>query len=95
MGLGGGWDADAQLTTDHERQAREFVDASGEIGANFFDHANIYGRGRAEEVPLNRRGWTGNHTPKEATTTSTVGTISICRRSWMTPGTPRRYFRQT
>ena len=50
MGLGGGWDADTQLTTDHERQAREFVDAGEEIGANFFDHANIYGRGRAEEV---------------------------------------------
>jgi hypothetical protein len=38
------------LTTDHERQAREFLDAAEEIGANFFDHANIYGRGRAEEV---------------------------------------------
>jgi aryl-alcohol dehydrogenase-like predicted oxidoreductase len=50
MGLGGGWAADAQLTTDHERQAREFLDAGEEIGANFFDHANIYGRGRAEEV---------------------------------------------
>jgi aryl-alcohol dehydrogenase-like predicted oxidoreductase len=37
------------LTKDHERQAREFLDAAEEIGANFFDHANIYGRGRAEE----------------------------------------------
>jgi aryl-alcohol dehydrogenase-like predicted oxidoreductase len=50
MGLGGGWVADTKLTTDHERQAREFLDAAEEIGANFFDHANIYGRGRAEEV---------------------------------------------
>ena len=49
-GLGGGWAADTQLTTDHERQAREFLDTAEEIGANFFDHANIYGRGRAEEV---------------------------------------------
>ena len=50
MGLGGGWAADTQLTTDHEWQAREFLDTAEEIGANFFDHANIYGRGRAEEV---------------------------------------------
>ena len=50
MGLGGGWEADVQLTKDHERQAREFLDAAEEIGANFFDHANIYGRGRAEEI---------------------------------------------
>ena len=50
MGLGGGWAADTPLTGDHERQAREFLDAAEEIGANFFDHANIYGRGRAEEV---------------------------------------------
>ena len=49
MGLGGGWEANVQLTKDHERQAREFLDAAEEIGANFFDHANIYDRGRAEE----------------------------------------------
>jgi aryl-alcohol dehydrogenase-like predicted oxidoreductase len=50
MGLGGGWEADVKLTKDHEHQAREFLDAAEEIGANFFDHANIYGRGRAEEI---------------------------------------------
>ena len=50
MGLGGGWEANVQLTKDHERQAREFLDTAEEIGANFFDHANIYGRGRAEEI---------------------------------------------
>ena len=50
MGLGGGWEADVQLTKDHLRQAREFLDTAEEIGANFFDHANIYGRGRAEEI---------------------------------------------
>jgi aryl-alcohol dehydrogenase-like predicted oxidoreductase len=48
--LGGGWVADTKLTTDHERQARESLDAAEEIGGNFFDHANIYGRGRAEDV---------------------------------------------
>ena len=50
MGLGGGWGSGTQLTADHERQAWEFLDAAEEIGANFFDHANIYGRGRSEEV---------------------------------------------
>src|ERR1700740_963685 len=50
MGLGGGGAADTQWTTDHERQAREFLDTAEEIGANFFDHANIYGRGRSEEI---------------------------------------------
>jgi aryl-alcohol dehydrogenase-like predicted oxidoreductase len=50
MGLGGGWKAHVQLTKDHERQPREFLDAAEEIGANFFDHANIYGRGRATAV---------------------------------------------
>ena len=50
MGLGGGWEKDTVLTKAHEKQAREFLDAGLELGANFYDHANIYGRGRAEEV---------------------------------------------
>jgi predicted oxidoreductase len=50
MGLGGGWAPDTELTSVHEQQAREFLDVAGEVGANFFDHANIYARGRAEEV---------------------------------------------
>jgi predicted oxidoreductase len=29
---------------------RAFLDTANEIGANFFDHANIYSHGRAEEV---------------------------------------------
>ena len=33
MGLGGGWDSGTQLTADHERQAREFLDAAEETGA--------------------------------------------------------------
>ena len=49
-GFGGGWEANVQLTKDHERQAREFLDAAEEVGANFFDHADIFGRGRAEEI---------------------------------------------
>jgi predicted oxidoreductase len=50
MGLGGGWDRGAVLTKEHERQAREFLDAALALDINFFDHANIYAFGRAEEV---------------------------------------------
>lgn len=50
MGLGGGWDAGTLLTAGHEKQARELIDTALELGINFFDHANIYARGRAEEV---------------------------------------------
>ena len=50
MGLGGGWEPDTVLNGGHEKQARDLVDAALELGINFFDHANIYARGRAEEV---------------------------------------------
>lgn len=50
MGLGGGWDPDHRLNGTDEAQARAFLDAGLEMGANFYDHANIYARGRAEEV---------------------------------------------
>jgi predicted oxidoreductase len=50
MGLGGGFAADTLLTPEHVKQARDFLDTADEIGVNFFDHANIYGRGRSEEV---------------------------------------------
>lgn len=33
-----------------ERQAEEFVDTAIMSGANFFDHADIYGNGKSEEV---------------------------------------------
>jgi predicted oxidoreductase len=50
MGLGGGWAPETELTAEHARQAREFLDAALELGINFFDHADIYARGRAEAV---------------------------------------------
>ena len=50
MGLGGGWDPATRLDARHEKQARDFIDTAHELGINFFDHANIYARGRAEEV---------------------------------------------
>lgn len=50
MGLGGGWDSGTVLNASHEKQARDFIDTALELGINFFDHANIYARGRAEDV---------------------------------------------
>lgn len=49
MDLGGGWNPGA-LTPELEDQARSFLDTAAELGANFFDHANIYAFGKAEEV---------------------------------------------
>jgi predicted oxidoreductase len=49
MDLGGRWQK-VPLTAEHEHQARAFLDVAEELGANFFDHADIYAHGRAEEV---------------------------------------------
>jgi predicted oxidoreductase len=50
MGLGGGWEKDTPITPDLEKQAAAFLNGALELGINFFDTANIYARGRAEEV---------------------------------------------
>ena len=50
MGLGGGWDRDTKLTGEIEAEASGFIDSALENGINFFDHANIYAFGRAEEA---------------------------------------------
>jgi len=50
MGLGGGWEKDTPITPDLEKQAAALLDKALELGINFFDNANIYARGRAEEV---------------------------------------------
>ena len=49
MGLGGGWN-DNPITKDDIEQAHQAVDASLEAGIKVFDHADIYTRGKAEQV---------------------------------------------
>ncbi|CAM4209490.1 aldo/keto reductase [Paenibacillus typhae] len=49
MGLGGGWDHEP-LTAENIRQGHDAVEAALSIGINFFDHADIYTRGKAEKV---------------------------------------------
>jgi predicted oxidoreductase len=50
MGLGGGFQRGLTLTKEHEKEARSFLESALSLGINFFDHANIYAFGRAEEV---------------------------------------------
>ncbi|CAM3001557.1 aldo/keto reductase [Paenibacillus sediminis] len=49
MGLGGSWDQ-SPITADHIKQGHEAVEAALSIGINMFDHADIYTRGKAEQV---------------------------------------------
>ena len=39
-----------RISNMNEKQVSEFVDTSLQLGANFFDHADIYGGGKSEEV---------------------------------------------
>ncbi|WJG09825.1 aldo/keto reductase [Aliiglaciecola sp. LCG003] len=49
MGLGGGWDQ-SPYQPEHVAQAHNIVDAALDAGINFFDHADIYTLGKAEQV---------------------------------------------
>ncbi|MDO6685381.1 MULTISPECIES: aldo/keto reductase [unclassified Agarivorans] len=49
MGLGGNWD-NSPVNQDHVNQANAAIDAALEIGINYFDHADIYTMGKAEQV---------------------------------------------
>lgn len=49
MQIGGGW-SDVPMTADERAQATRAVTAALEQGINFFDHADIYCRGKSEAV---------------------------------------------
>ena len=49
MGLGGGWH-DNPFSQEDVKQAHDVVDTALECGINFFDHADIYTKGKAERV---------------------------------------------
>ena len=49
MGLGGGWD-DKPIASTQIDQANDCVNTALEAGINFFDHADIYTLGKAEQV---------------------------------------------
>jgi len=50
MGLGGGWEKDAILGAPHAVRAEAFLSKALDLGINFFDHADIYAWGKAEEI---------------------------------------------
>lgn len=50
MGFGGSWDESEPYTAEHKKQLESVVDAALSIGINFFDHADIYTRGKAERI---------------------------------------------
>lgn len=49
MPFGGGWNTEP-ITREDTLTAERAVDAAREIGISMFDHANIYTRGKAEQV---------------------------------------------
>ena len=49
MRLGGSWDR-TPITSEHVKNGHTVVDAALEVGINFFDHADIYMMGKAEQV---------------------------------------------
>ena len=86
MGLGGGFDIETKLTPQHEQTTRGFLDAADELGINFFDHANIYGRGRSEEV-------FGRVLRERPSLRDRIIIQSKCGIRWQDdpPGTPQRF----
>ncbi|MBD2867462.1 aldo/keto reductase [Paenibacillus arenilitoris] len=50
MGFGGSWNAEEAYTSEHVLQAERAIDAALSVGITFFDHADIYTRGKAESV---------------------------------------------
>ncbi|WP_258872183.1 aldo/keto reductase [Thalassotalea euphylliae] len=49
MGLGGGWDQQP-INKTHYHQAQQFIETALATGINYFDHADIYTFGKAEQV---------------------------------------------
>ena len=49
MGLGGSWN-DESYDQNHIKQAELAIETALEEGIHFFDHADIYARGKAEAV---------------------------------------------
>ncbi|OED50336.1 aldo/keto reductase [Endozoicomonas sp. (ex Bugula neritina AB1)] len=49
MGLGGEWNHEPS-TKEQVQQANQVLDAAMDAGINFFDHADIYTHGKAEQV---------------------------------------------
>lgn len=49
MAFGGDWDS-SLISNEQIKQMHEAIDKALDVGINFFDHADIYKRGKAEQV---------------------------------------------
>ncbi len=85
MDLSGRWQR-IPLSAEHEAETRAFLDAAEELGANFFDHADIYAYGRAEEV-------FGRIMKERPSLRERIVLQSKCGIRWEgdPPGAPQRY----
>lgn len=50
MNFGGTWEPGKEVSQEARYRAREALSTALDLGWNFFDHADIYGRGRSEVV---------------------------------------------
>lgn len=86
MRLGGGWDSSRTLDESLLRQADDFISVCLELGIDFFDHADIYGYGRAEEI-------FGKVLSRRPGLRSRIVLQTKCGIRWADdpPGTPHRF----
>ncbi len=50
MHFGGTWEAEGSIPSEARQRARQAMETVLELGWNFFDHADIYCRGRSEQL---------------------------------------------
>ena len=86
MGLGGGWEKDVVLGESQETQAEDFLAKALDLGINYFDHADIYAWGKAEEI-------FGRTLAKHPGLRSRIVIQSKCGIRWADdpPGAPHRF----
>ena len=85
MGIGGGWDP-GPLSEATRKEALVSVRAALDAGITFFDHANMYGRGRCEEAFAGI--WKERPGLRDSIVLQTKCGIRFPDEP---PGTPRRY----
>lgn len=83
MGLGGAWDADSYGAPE-VAQAEAVIEAALEIGITAFDHADIYGHGKAEAV-------FGEVLARSSGLRERIQIQTKCGILLGTPGSPGRY----
>lgn len=86
MGLGGGWAKERPSDAELLKQADTFISANLDLGIDFFDHADIYAQGRAEE-------FFGRALAQRPGLRQSIVLQTKCGIRWKDdpPGTPQRF----